>query len=143
MIDADGAAAPPAAWFPGGDHALRSRSSARSPSGARGFVLLAERPDELVVGVVGRFWGRSAASWGVYRDEFAAFARAGLREGGDRLPRWSTAPGGSCSRTETRIVVHRRGRAAHFGRYWRVVHPGSALIRREWLRAIRRRAEGG
>jgi hypothetical protein len=26
-------------------------------------------------------------------------------------------------------------------RYWRVIHPGSALIRIAWLRAIRRRAE--
>jgi len=28
-----------------------------------------------------------------------------------------------------------------FSRYWRVIHAGSALIRRMWLRAIKRRAE--
>jgi hypothetical protein len=28
-----------------------------------------------------------------------------------------------------------------FARYWRVIYPGSALIRRMWLRAIKLRAE--
>ncbi len=43
--------------------------------------------------------------------------------------------------TETRIYAvgthMRRGLAA----YWRMIYPGSALIRREWLKAIRLRAE--
>ncbi|HYW41393.1 MAG TPA: hypothetical protein VE959_00970 [Bryobacteraceae bacterium] len=30
-----------------------------------------------------------------------------------------------------------------FAAYWRMIYPGSALIRRMWLRAIKRRAEGG
>jgi hypothetical protein len=29
-----------------------------------------------------------------------------------------------------------------FAAYWRVIYPGSALIRRMWLRAIARRTEG-
>jgi hypothetical protein len=28
-----------------------------------------------------------------------------------------------------------------FAAYWRVIYPGSALIRRMWLRAVKRRAE--
>ncbi len=43
--------------------------------------------------------------------------------------------------TETRIYATDSASVAKFGRYWRVIYPGSALIRRMWLRAIKRRAE--
>ena len=43
--------------------------------------------------------------------------------------------------TETRIYATDAASVAKFGRYWRVIYPGSALIRRMWLRAIKRRAE--
>jgi hypothetical protein len=43
--------------------------------------------------------------------------------------------------TETRVhATDERSRRA-FARYWRVIYPGSVLIRRQWLQAIRRRAE--
>jgi hypothetical protein len=45
--------------------------------------------------------------------------------------------------TETRILgidAHARRR---FGLYWRIVHPGSAFIRRMWLAAIKKHAESG
>ena len=43
--------------------------------------------------------------------------------------------------TETRVrTTDPRSRRA-FSRYWRVIYPGSALIRVMWLRAIKRRAE--
>lgn len=44
-------------------------------------------------------------------------------------------------RTETRVLHLGRGTARRFGLYWTVVQPGSALLRRAWLSAIRRRAE--
>jgi hypothetical protein len=31
--------------------------------------------------------------------------------------------------------------ARQFAVYWRLIHPGSDIIRRMWLRAIKRRAE--
>jgi len=34
-------------------------------------------------------------------------------------------------------------RRRRFAAYWRLIYPGSALIRRSWLRAIRQRATGG
>ena len=43
--------------------------------------------------------------------------------------------------TETRIATTDERARRRFARYWRLVHPGSALIRIDWLRAIRRRAE--
>jgi hypothetical protein len=43
--------------------------------------------------------------------------------------------------TETRVYTRGRHMVRGFAAYWRMIYPGSALIRREWLQAIRRRAE--
>lgn len=43
--------------------------------------------------------------------------------------------------TETRIHGTGHSDAQRFARYWRVVYPGSAIIRRVWLDAIRKRVE--
>lgn len=43
--------------------------------------------------------------------------------------------------TETRVVATDPWARRRFAAYWRVIYPGSALIRRMWLRAIERRAE--
>jgi hypothetical protein len=49
--------------------------------------------------------------------------------------------GGSIVTTETRVYANDDHSRRAFARYWRVIYPGSALIRRMWLRAIERRAE--
>lgn len=43
--------------------------------------------------------------------------------------------------TETRVYATDPASRRKFARYWRVIYPGSALIRRMWLRAIRQQAE--
>ncbi len=49
--------------------------------------------------------------------------------------------GGSLLSTETRMYAPGAATRRSLAVYWRVIHPGSALIRRGWLEAIRRRAE--
>jgi hypothetical protein len=105
-----------------------------------GFAVLAERPDEVVVGIVGRFWEFSGGPRTVSATEFVPFAEPGYAKAVMDF-RAEAAPGGCTLSTETRIQGTDDEARRTFGRYWRVVHPGSALIRREWLRAIRRRAE--
>jgi hypothetical protein len=51
--------------------------------------------------------------------------------------------GGSTVITETRIYANNPSSLRRFGVYWRLIHPGSDLIRRMWLRAIAQRAERG
>lgn len=48
---------------------------------------------------------------------------------------------GSLITTETRVHARTAAAARRFAVYWRVIHPGSDIIRRTWLRAIKRRAE--
>ena len=111
-----------------------------------GFVLLADEPGrELVAGVIGRFW-RPVGNLAVVLDGpegFARFAEPGYARAaiGFRLER---GPGGAVRlETETRISTPEPGVRRRFGLYWRIILPGSALLRREWLAAIKRRAERG
>jgi hypothetical protein len=50
------------------------------------------------------------------------------------------AAAGSVLSTETRVFATDPAGRRRFARYWRVIYPGSAIIRRMWLRAIARRA---
>jgi hypothetical protein len=108
-----------------------------------GFRVVAERaPEELVIGLLGRFWTpRGGIRSGVSAADFAAGPPPG-----HALAGWSflvTPRGdGTCElRTETRVRCAPDARA-RFRAYWLVIRPGSGLIRRAMLRAIRREAEG-
>jgi len=43
--------------------------------------------------------------------------------------------------TETRVFARTEGARRKFAIYWRLIRPGSGIIRRSWLEAIKRRAE--
>jgi hypothetical protein len=49
---------------------------------------------------------------------------------------------GSLVTTETRVFANNPAARRRFAAYWRTIYPGSALIRRMWLRAIEKRAMG-
>jgi hypothetical protein len=49
-------------------------------------------------------------------------------------------PGRSLLTTETRVFASGPAARRRFAIYWRVIYPGSAFIRRMWLRAIQERA---
>ena len=51
--------------------------------------------------------------------------------------------GGSNLSTETRVFAATDPMRRRFAAYWRIIHPGSDIIRRSWLRAIKERAESG
>jgi hypothetical protein len=48
---------------------------------------------------------------------------------------------GSIVSTETRVYGNNPDSVRRFAVYWRIIHPGSDIIRRTWLRAVKRRAE--
>ncbi|HEV7588499.1 MAG TPA: hypothetical protein VGO40_10325 [Longimicrobium sp.] len=106
-----------------------------------GFVLLGERPgEELLLGVVGRFWRPSGDIVRLTADELRVFDRPGHAIGA-----WdfTLAVDVDAIRlaTETRVRCTDEASRRSFRRYWTVVGPFSALIRREMLRSIRRAAE--
>jgi hypothetical protein len=108
--------------------------------GEGGFTVLDERPDELVLGVVGRFWKLDGGVRRVSRDGFVTFDEPGFAKGVVNF-HVRESGGGTLLTTETRVRATDEEARRNFRRYWRIVMPGSALIRRAWLRAIRKRAE--
>lgn len=104
-----------------------------------GFTLLAEdAPRELVIGtiVVRPPWVRVEATPEVFRRPMPpGYALAAMN--------FLVEPDGagrSRVSTETRVVATSNGARRRFAMYWRLIYPGSALIRRMWLRAIARQA---
>jgi hypothetical protein len=107
-----------------------------------GFLLLAEDPGrEIVVGtavIAPRGWRpkNRPTPEGFKRLHEPGFALAAMNF---RVE--DAGPDSSRVTTETRVYATDPGSRRVFARYWRVIYPGSALIRRMWLRAIRLRAE--
>jgi hypothetical protein len=106
-----------------------------------GFAVLAESQTELVMGGVGRFWRPSGNLRPVDAAGFAAFDEPGFAKGAFNLSAEPEGAGRCRLTTETRVLATDAAARRDFGRYWRVIQAGSGLIRREWLWAIRRRAE--
>lgn len=107
-----------------------------------GFLALdLSRPDELVLGMTGRPWTDERPPTLATPDEFAAFNLPGqIRVAFDIR---TVDEGGGVVRvsTETRIMGNDADAQRIFARYWRLIYPGSAIIRRVWLDAIIARAE--
>ena len=103
------------------------------------FVMLADDPPrEIVIGtvVISPPGARTHATPELYRNELPpGFALATM----NFLIR-SEVGGGSVLSTETRVFASDDDARRRFAVYWRVIYPGSSLIRRMWLRAIRARA---
>lgn len=138
-----GARSPRAAWA---EHKDRTEPG---PRGVRlrdfehaGFRVVAERaPEELVIGLLGRFW---TPRGGLCVDVIAGHFRSAPPPG-QALAAWnftvSRRADGACDlRTETRVRCAADARWK-FRLYWLFVRPGSGLIRHSMLRAIRSCAE--
>jgi hypothetical protein len=107
-----------------------------------GFVLLGEHPpNEIALGLVGRFWTLSGSRCRVNADEFAAFDMPGYAKAV-----WNFSLVGESAEvtrlaTETRVQCLDDSSRRRFRMYWALIAPFSALIRREALRMIRQSSE--
>jgi len=107
------------------------------------FVLLEEeQPLELVIGTVIAAPRNAGGSRRLTPDLFRKTLRPGVVLATMNFRVTAEDRGGSALSTETRIYANAPSALRQFAVYWRVIHPGSDIIRRMWLRAIKRRAEG-
>lgn len=105
-----------------------------------GFLLLAEDPErELVFGTLGG--GPPLDVHHPQPQDFINFARPGYAKIAMNFYVEPSADGGCTLKTETRVFATDEGARRGFGVYWRIILPGSALIRTMWLNAIKARAE--
>jgi hypothetical protein len=103
-----------------------------------GFITLADdAPREIVIGTVvaGPPGARGPLTPAVIKAPPQGFAIAAMN-----FIVTPDGPNASIVSTETRVFATSAGARRRFAAYWRVIYPGSALIRRMWLRAIARRA---
>lgn len=110
-----------------------------------GWLLLAEQPGtEIVLGQISQPW-KLADPTGCLPangpEEFAAFARPGYAKIAFNLRLQPYGQGRTLLTTETRTATTDPRSARRFGRYWRVIGPVSALIRRLMLRLVRAETE--
>ena len=107
-----------------------------------GFVLLGERPDqELLLGTVGRFWKPSGDPQPVDVAGFRNFERRGYAKAAWGFHLSQRAEGITYLATETRVYCLNDASRRWFRLYWLFIGPFSGLIRKEMLRAIKRKAE--
>jgi len=99
-----------------------------------GFVLLADEPArELVLGAIVDAPAGAPRTRTLMRNPPEGYSVATMNF-------LLTADGdGTIVSTETRVFSNGPHARCRFARYWRVIYPGSALIRRMWLRAIEQR----
>ena len=107
-----------------------------------GFVVLGENPpDEIALGLIGRFWRLSGTTCSIKPGEFKAFDEPGYAKAVWNFSLVQEGANLTKLYTETRVRCSDDESRRHFRLYWVIVAPFSGLIRREVLRAIRHEAE--
>ena len=110
---------------------------------AEGFAIIGEAPgEEIVIGVCGRPWQIRGEGIDPLAgaDDFRAYDRPGSVKMTMNFALEPAGGGGTRFTTETRIAATDDDGRRAFRRYWRFIRPGSALIRRDILNAVARRA---
>jgi hypothetical protein len=121
----------------------RLRASRLADFERAGFHVVAERvPEELVIGLLGKFWTpRGALCTPLSIEDFRKGPPNGYALAGWNFTVAARPDGLTELATETRVWCAEDARLK-FRAYWLLVRPGSGLIRRSMLGAIRREAEG-
>ena len=105
------------------------------------FVRLAVEPErELVIGTT--VIAPPGAAVPRTPDEFRTLTDRGFAAAAMNFRIEPDPRGGSLLTTETRVFATDPATRRSFARYWSLIYPGSALIRRGWLRAVKNGAEG-
>ena len=108
------------------------------------FILLGECPDEeLLLGLVGKFWTPAGELRLLTRGEFKNFNERGYAKAAWNFSLTRTSDDVASLETETRVFCTDSASRMRFRLYWTVVGAFSGIVRREMLRIIKRNAESG
>ena len=107
------------------------------------FLLLEQHPPHaIVLGITGRFWTLTATTLRIPPATFRDPLPAGLAQAAWSFEVTEVANGSELT-TETRVRTADPATRRQFRRYWRLVAPGSGLIRHAILSQVRREAMAG
>ena len=106
------------------------------------FILLGEKPnEELLLGLVGRFWTTSGELRRVEAERFREFDEKGYAKAAWNFSLSEQPHGSVLLQTETRVYCLDNASRRRFRLYWLFIGAFSGLIRREILQAVKRNAE--
>ena len=103
-----------------------------------GFGILANQPEEIVLGVTGKFWRPTGNLSPFKREDFDRPVSPGLARGVWNFSLKEDGRGRTILSTETRVVCGDDLSRRKFRVYWLFVRPFSGLIRLLMLRAVKR-----
>ena len=127
---------------------LPRRSRAASPPilkllPASGFTIVHDDGRELVFVMAGQPWSGRRGTRLSGLEDFAAFQQSDSVRIAANLRVEDEGGGWSRVITETRTQATDSTARRHMAAYWRIIYPGTGMIRRMWLRAICERAASG
>ena len=106
------------------------------------FILLGEKPnEELLLGLVGRFWTPSGELRRLDAEGYRNFNERGYAKAAWNFSLSERADGSVLLETETRVYCLDEASRRWFRLYWLFIGVFSGLIRREVLQAVKRNAE--
>ncbi|MFY9607449.1 MAG: hypothetical protein WAU45_02395 [Blastocatellia bacterium] len=109
---------------------------------ASGFIILGERAnEEIVLGLVGRFWSASGNIKRMDAEAFNAFASPGFAKAAWNFSISQDEAGATKLATETRVLCLDDSSRRKFKLYWALIAPFSGVTRMAALRSIKRAAE--
>ena len=103
-----------------------------------GFGILANQPEEIVLGITGKFWRPAGNLSPFNRESFDGEVPPGLARAVWNFSLKDGRAGRTILSTETRVICGDRASRRKFRTYWFFVRPFSGLIRRLMLRAVKR-----
>ena len=106
-----------------------------------GFGILANEPDEIVLGVTGKLWRPTGNLSPFNREDFDHAVPPGLARGVWNFSVSEDRPGHTILSTETRVICGDDVSRRKFRIYWFFVRPFSGLIRILMLRAVKKTAD--
>ena len=107
-----------------------------------GFLLLSEQPpDEIVLGTVVVAPPGTPQPSSFTGDSFKALVEPGFAKATMNFLVTDLGNGLSRVDTETRVFATDDVALQRFTVYWRIIFPGSSILRTTWLRAVKERAE--
>lgn len=108
-----------------------------------GFKVLHEEVNELlIIGLIGQFWKPKGHLVDLDSNDFRGFDKPGFVKATASF-QLLDRDAATLLTTETLVEPTDLDAKRSFRRYWRLIGPFSGLVRRDWLRSVKRLAEAG
>ena len=111
---------------------------------SEGFRVIHDQQDQLIFGVMGKFWKFTGLE-AFIPEELSAYDEIPPKGMAKAIGYFGCEPGTSADSHKlvhaTWVYTPDPNVKRSFGTYWRIIYPGAYILRKSWLKAIKRKAE--